>query len=110
LIEVPTTAISEADLFDIVAEAGAEDLEKEDDMFAITTSVEDFGTVTAALADAGIETESSGLIRIPTTTTSLPPDDAVKVLRLVDMLEDHPDVQSVFTTLELDDAAIGAIS
>jgi YebC/PmpR family DNA-binding regulatory protein len=110
LIEVPAASMSESDLFDIVADAGAEDLETEDDTYAITTSVEAFGAVVAALAEAGVEPESSGLIRIPTTTTSLTSDEAATVLRLVESLEDHQDVQSVFTTLELDDAAIEAMS
>ncbi len=110
LIEVPKGKLSESDLFDLVAEAGAEDLETEDDMFVITTSVETYGAVASSLADADIETESSGLIRTPATTTALSPDEAAKVLRLVELLEDHQDVQAVFTTLELDDATIEAYS
>lgn len=110
VIEIPTGSISESDLFDIVAEAGAEDLETDEDMYTITTSVESFGTVVSALGDADVETESTGLIRVPTTTTSLAVDEAGKVLRLIEMLEDLPDVQAVFTTLELDEAALEAIS
>jgi transcriptional/translational regulatory protein YebC/TACO1 len=97
-------------LFDIVADAGAEDLELDDDVFSITTSVEAFGPVTFALTKAGVEPESAGLIRIPTATTTLTSDEAGKVLRLIEMLEDHQDVQAVFTTLELDDAAVAAMS
>ena len=50
------------------------------------------------------------LIRIPTTTTSLSPDDAAKVLRLVDALEELQDVQEVYTSLEMDEAALAALS
>jgi len=110
LIEVPRGKLSESDLFDLVAEAGAEDLETDDDMFVVTTSVEAYGAVASSLSDAGIDTESSGLIRTPATTTALAPDEAAKVLRLVESLEEHPDVQAVFTTLELDDATIEAYS
>lgn len=110
LIEIPVTALSEADLFDLVADAGAEDLESDEDVYTITTSVESFGPVMSALNDAGIEPETAGLIRVPTATTALPSDEASKVLRLMEMLEDHQDVQAVFTTLELDDAAMAAMS
>ncbi|MGA7304255.1 MAG: YebC/PmpR family DNA-binding transcriptional regulator [Rhodothermales bacterium] len=110
LIEVPAGSLSESDLFDLVADAGAEDLELDDDMFTITTSVEAFGPVVSALSDAEVEPESASLVRIPSTTTALTPDEAGKVMRLMEMLEDHQDVQAVFTTLELDDAAIAAMS
>lgn len=109
-IEIPVGSISESDLFEIIADAGAEDLETDDEVFTITTSVESYGDVVSALSDAEIETESAGLIRIPTVTTSLSVDDASKVLRLIEMLEDLPDVQAVFTTLELDEAALAALS
>ncbi|HUF09902.1 MAG TPA: YebC/PmpR family DNA-binding transcriptional regulator [Rhodothermales bacterium] len=110
VIEIPAGSLSETALFDIVADAGAEDLELDDDVFSITTSVEAFGPVTFALAEAGVEPESAGLIRIPTTTTTLSSDEAGKVLRLLEGLEDHQDVQAVFTTLELDDAVVAAMS
>jgi len=110
VIEIPTEALPESDLFDLVADAGAEDLERDEDVYTITTSVESFGPVVSALSDADIEPETAGLIRVPTSTTALPSEDAGKVLRLIEMLEDHQDVQAVFTKLELNDAAIAAIS
>lgn len=110
VIEIPVSAISEADLFDLVADAGGEDLESDDEMYTVTTSTESFASVVSALDEAGIEPDSANLARIPTTTTSLSTEEAAKVLRLIDALEEHQDVQAVYTTLELDDAAIAAIS
>lgn len=110
MIEIDAESQSESALFDLVADAGAEDLALEDDMFIITTSVESFGAVVSALADAEIETESAALIRIPTTTTSLSTAEAAKVLRLIELLEEHQDVQAVYTTLELNESALAAIS
>lgn len=101
---------TEDDLFELVAEAGAENFEKDDDGFTITTEVESFGSVHAALEKAGIEMDDPSLVRIPTTTMILPIAHAEKVLRLVDALEEHPDVQAVFTTLELDEATISALA
>ena len=60
------------------------------------------------LAEAGIETSEAGLVRIPTTTTALDPSDAAKVLRLLDQLDDHQDIQAVYSTLQVDDAALAA--
>lgn len=110
IIEVAGDAMSEDELFDLVADAGAEDLEKDDDGFTITTSIEAFGAVQATLTEASITPENPTLVRIASTTTGLDVADAEKVMRLVDLLEDHQDVQAVFTTLELDDATIAALS
>ena len=102
--------VTEDDLFLLVAEAGAEDLRRDDDgaTFVVEAPTEAFGGVQAALAGAGVETSEAGLVRVPTTTTALEPDEAAKVLRLLDQLDDHPDVQAVTSTLEVDDAALAA--
>lgn len=109
-IEIPAGSLQEETLFDLVAEAGADDLKREEDYFIVTTSVEGFAPVTAALKQAGIEPEEASLTRIPTTTVSLSGDDLKKVVRLIELIEDHQDVQAVYSTLELDEAAISAIS
>jgi YebC/PmpR family DNA-binding regulatory protein len=109
LIEI-RDQIGEDELFEVVAEAGAEDLERDDEGYSVTTSVESFGAVNAALSNAGIDVENAALVRQATTTTKLSVDQSEKVLRLVDALEDHQDVQAVFTTLELDDATISALA
>ena len=100
----------EDDLFMLVAEAGAEDLKREDGSFVVTTPVDTFGAVSEAVEAAGITPAEAGLVRIPTTTTALAADDAAKVMRLVDALEELQDVQDVYTTLELDAATLSAIS
>lgn len=100
IIYVKTEGNDELELFEIVAEAGAEDMQREEDVFVITVPVDHFDAVETALHGAGIETEESSLVRIPTTTLQLPDRDAQKVTRLIDQLEEHQDVQAVFTTLE----------
>ena len=101
--------VGEDDLFLLVADAGAEDLRRDDDTFVVQAPVEAFGAVQAALAAAGIETAEAGLQQIPTTTMALDPDAAAKVLRLLDQLDDHQDVQAVYSTLELDDATLASL-
>ena len=100
--------VTEDDLFLLVAEAGAEDLRRDDDAFVVEAPTEAFGDVQAALAGAGVEPSEAGLVRVPTTTTALAPDEAARVLRLLDQLDDHPDVQAVYSTLEVDAAALAA--
>ena len=104
----------EDDLFLLVADAGADDLRREDAdgaaVFVVEAPVEAFGDVQAALAGAGVEPSEAGLQQIPTTTTALDPDAAAKVLRLLDQLDEHPDVQAVTSTLDVDDETLSLIS
>ena len=110
VFEIPSGETDEMELFELVVEAGAEDLAREDDQFVVTTPVDAFGSVQSALEEAGIEPEEAGLQRIPTTTTRLDPDEARKVANLIEKLEDSDDVQAVYTTLEFDDSTVEALS
>ncbi len=83
----------EDELTMLALEAGAEDLKSEDDVFEIYTTPEDYDAVEAALADAGIETEVAKITMIPDTTIELTGDDAVKMQKMLDVLDDLDDVQ-----------------
>jgi YebC/PmpR family DNA-binding regulatory protein len=110
IFEIPAEGLDEMELFELVVEAGAEDLTEEDGTFIVTAPVEQFGAVQAALEAAGIEPEEASLQRIPTTTVTLDPEAARKVAALIEKIEEHPDVQAVYTTLNLDEATIEALS
>jgi YebC/PmpR family DNA-binding regulatory protein len=84
-------------------DAGAEDIALEDDVFTITTAMEDFGSMLKKLEKLKIEPESAELQRIPKTTVTLDEDATRKVLRLIDIIEEDDDVQNVFHTLEISD-------
>jgi len=109
IIEVASSDITHDDLFELVVEAGADDLVEEAGRYVVTTPVEAFGSVQQALSKAGIKPMEANLERIPTTTNKLKPEEAVKVMKLIDMLEDSDDVQEVYHTLELDDETLEAI-
>jgi YebC/PmpR family DNA-binding regulatory protein len=109
-IEIPAEGRDEMELFDLVADAGAEDLRLEEDAFVVTTPVEAFGAVLSAVKEAGIEPSEAGLVRNPLTTVSLAPTDARKVATLIETIEDHQDVQAVYTTLEFDEATLEALT
>ncbi len=85
-------------------DAGAEDLElDEDGFFHITTSMEDFGNMMKKLEELGIEPESAELERIPNDTKTLELEEAQKIMKAIDLFEDDDDVQKVFHNLELTD-------
>lgn len=97
--EILAGALEEDDLFLLVADAGAEDLRRDGDRFVVVTPVEAFGDVQEALEEAGIETEEAGLRRVPTTTVTPDPDTVGTVMRLLEQLDDHQDVQQFYSTL-----------
>ncbi len=86
-----------------VIDAGAEDIDYEDETIVVTTSFENFGSMMKKLEEMKIDLESAELQRIPKTTTALDKESAQKVLRLVEIFEDDDDVQSVYHNLELTD-------
>ena len=100
VIQIPASGLDEMDLFDLVVEAGAEDLEQDDDAFMVTTSVDDFDAVQTALHDADIPVAEARLVRLPTTTVMLDPDHARKIAGFIEKIEDHQDVQAVYSTLD----------
>ena len=85
-------------------DAGAEELEPDDDgFFHITTSMEDFGSMAKKLEELGVEPESAELQRIPNDTKNLNLESARKILKVIDQFEDDDDVQKVFHNLEITD-------
>ena len=84
-----------------IIDAGVEDFEETDENFVITTPVESFAAVQRKLEEMGIEAENAELQRIPVETKTLPVDDALKVLRLVELFEEDDDIQNVFHNLEV---------
>ncbi len=88
-------------LTEIVLEAGAEDLTVSDDVFEIIADPADFDAVEKALADNKIETESAEVTQIPDNTVAVSGDDAAKLTKLLDALDENDDVQNVYGNYEL---------
>jgi YebC/PmpR family DNA-binding regulatory protein len=84
-----------------IIDAGAEDVEVEEEVFIVTTALEDFGSMQKKLDEMGVELENAELRRIPNNTKELPVDDARKILRLIEEFEEVDDVQNVFHNLEM---------
>ncbi len=87
-------------------EAGAEDMKTEEGMYEIATSVSDFEKVKESLENSGIPIESAEITMIPSSTIKLEGTDAKQVLSLVEMLEDHDDVQNVYANFDIPDELI----
>lgn len=92
-----------------IIDAGVEEVELEGDMFVITTALGDFGSVQKKLEILEIEAESAELQRIPHDTKQLEPEQALKVIRVIEDFEEDDDVQNVYHTLELTDTLLAAM-
>jgi len=103
IFTVPADAISEDELIEICLDAGADDVRKEGDVYEITSQVSDFTKVKDALTEKGIELIQAEIAMVPNNTVSLAPDKARQVISLVETLEDHDDVQKVFSNLDIPD-------
>jgi YebC/PmpR family DNA-binding regulatory protein len=102
IIAVPKTAASEEQLMNIVLEAGGEDLNDEGDTWEIVTEPQAFEAVAQAVKDAGIETVMSEVTMIASTYTKLEGPAAGQMIRLLEALEDHDDVQNVYSNFDMD--------
>ena len=87
-------------LLNIVLEAGAEDMKAEGDVFEIVAEPGDYDAVADALAAKGIEAASAEI-----TMVHLDGKDAEKMMRLVDAMEEHDDVQNLYANYEIDEEA-----
>jgi YebC/PmpR family DNA-binding regulatory protein len=83
-------------------DAGAEDVSLDGDVWEIVTGPTDVNAVREALAAEGVEIESAELVQRPTTRTPVDEDHARSLLRLIEALEDHDDVQAVHANFDVD--------
>ncbi len=92
--------LDEDELMMMALDAGAEDFEAEDEVFVVTTSVEDFGAVREALESQGLEFLEAELKMIPDNYTAIDEEVAPKFQKMLDVLEDDDDVQNVYHNAE----------
>jgi YebC/PmpR family DNA-binding regulatory protein len=109
LITVKTDAKNEDDLMELAIDAGADDMQTVDDHYEITTAVENFETVRKALEEAGVPMDTAELTRIPQNTVSLDEKKGKALLKLMDILEDHDDIQKAYSNFDIPDDVMAAI-
>lgn len=90
-------------------EGGATTIEKEEETIYVYTDFTDFGTMNSKLEELDIEPKNAELQRIPLNTIELPPEEAKKILDLVEKFEEDDDVQNVYHNLKLTDELLQAI-
>ena len=101
---VDKTAMGEDALFEIVIEAGADDMQDEGDVYEIFSTPEAFEAVSDALKAAGVETQAAEISMIPQNYIALTGDDARKMMKLYDALDDNDDVQKVYANFDIDES------
>lgn len=109
VITIPKGDIDPDELQMEIIDAGVEDFQIEDDVFVITTPLEDFGNVQKKLEELNIEAQNTELQRIPNDTKELAVEDALKILRVIEEFEDDDDVQNVFHNVEITDEIMEAM-
>lgn len=106
---IPKGDLNQDDFEMEMIDAGAEDIVLEDDFFTVTTSLEDFGAMMKKLEALNIEPENAELQRIPKKTITLELEDALKIMKVIDIFEEDDDVKSVYHTMEITEELMNAM-
>jgi YebC/PmpR family DNA-binding regulatory protein len=101
IIAVKSSAADEDRLLELGLEAGADDVKNEGEVIEVITSPTSFIKVKEAIVAAGIAIEASEITHIPTSTVPIDSDRAQKLLKLIEVLEDNDDVQTVSHNAEI---------
>ena len=108
LILIDKSSTDEDDLMTVALEAGAEDMRDGGEVYEIHTSPQDYEAVLEEIRSHDLAVASADLSMIPQTTLQLAGKPAQQMLRLMESLEDHDDVQKVFANFDIEDAELEA--
>ena len=103
---IPRSDVDEERLMEVALEAGADALQEDGDLFVVSCPPDSFGAVQQALEQAGVPTTGAGLVMEPKNTVELEGKKAQQCLKLLEVLEDHEDVQQVYANLEVPDESL----
>ena len=110
-IVVARAKADEEKLMSLALDAGAEDMQTEDDNFVITTAQSDFEEVKKALENAGIPLEVAEVTMVPQTYVKIDGEKvAGQMMRLMEAIEDNDDVQNVYANFDIPDEVMNAVS
>ena len=102
--------LDQDEIFELAVEGGADDVIFDDDLIEIIGPVEVFKTISDQLQSAGIQTDEAGLRMMPNQEIELATDDTIKVLKVIDALEDLDDVQNVYSNMVITDESLAHLS
>jgi len=109
LIVVPKGALAEDQVMEWALDAGAEDMTAGEETYDVVTAAEDFEKVKQALEGKGIKAASAEVTMIPANYIKLEGEDASRMLRLMDALEDNDDVQNVYANFDIPQEVMDAM-
>jgi YebC/PmpR family DNA-binding regulatory protein len=110
LIQVTAKGVDEEQLLAVALEAGAEDVRSEEQTFEVVIAPKDFGSVKTALEQAAFPIEHAEITMVPQSTIRVEGKTDEQVLRLMDGLEEHDDVQQVYANFDIPDQIMAALS
>lgn len=108
-IWLDATRCDEEAALEAVLEAGAENLERDGDEFVVTTAASDFHAVQDSLREAGIPIAEAELAMVPNSTMRVSGRDAEKVLDILEALDEHDDVQRVYSNVDIEEADLAVL-
>ncbi|MBC8277458.1 MAG: YebC/PmpR family DNA-binding transcriptional regulator [FCB group bacterium] len=103
VITVDPKGLSEDDVMELALDAGAEDMRDEDDSYEIITEPNDFEAVRTALEESPVEIVSAEISMLPSIYVKVEGESVAKLLRLLDDLEEHDDIQDIWGNFDIDD-------
>ena len=106
IIRINKDVANEEEVFTVAVEAGAEDIQAEDDVYEIITTPENYESLKSALDSSGITIDSAELTQLPSNSKKIEGDDAKKFLHLMEEIESHDDIQNVYSNFDIDDSVI----
>lgn len=98
---IPASATTEDALMNVILEAGAEDMQRDGDNFEVLTDVTAFSGVQEALEKAGIKPETAEIQQVPKADVAVDVETGKKVVRMLELLDEHDDVQNVYCNANL---------
>ena len=110
VITIEKSAADEDKLIELALDAGADDVVTDEDGYQVMTSVESFGAVRDAIEKAGIPILSAEVMMVPENTVKVTGHTATQVLKLMEELEDHDDVQSVAANFDISEEEMAQFS
>ncbi len=105
-IEIDKKDASEDKVMSIALDAGAQDMETQENVYTVTADPKDLEAVKKALQDNNIKPKTAEVTMVPKTTIKLTGEDAKQILSIVDALEDNDDVQNVYANFDIPDEMI----
>ena len=109
IIHIPKTLISEDDLLSIVLDAGADDMKTEGDDYSIVCTPDQFESVKRVLENTKITVDSAEIHLVADNSIKVEGKDAENVLKLMEALEEHDDVQKVHANFDIDDKELARL-